>query len=98
MLAFRAVEDDRALRVLLDVAGADHLADQARRGLAVHGLLLEVLDLVAEGGQLLERLPRVLFLADRFLLVLGDLLLRPAAFAADHEHVRGDALGDYRDD
>ncbi len=93
-LPVRDVEDDGALGVLLHVAGVDHLADQARRGLAVDGLLLEVVDLRAEGDEFLELLMRGRLLPDRLLLLLRDLLLAAPALAADLQHVGRDALGD----
>ena len=53
MLAFSSIEDNRGRRVLLDVAGVDHLVDQARRRSSIHGLLIEDLHASADGGQLL---------------------------------------------
>ena len=82
---------------MLDDAGVDHLLHEVGRSIARLHVLLELHHLLLELVDLLEPGLVLLFLERRGLLISLDLGESTSPFAGDLEHVRRDALGDYKD-
>ena len=92
LLASRGVKDHRVVRVLLDVAIINHLAQELRGYLALMGFIFELAKASPERNQLPLVGHRPLYLQPLLFLVLLDLLLGPAPLAARLHEVCGDAL------